>query len=371
MTLAATIVKRVSASFTIDVDLRASAGITILFGASGSGKSTILRCIAGLMRPDDGRIALDETVLYDGRARVNAPPQHRGVGMVFQHLALFPHLTVAENICYGLSHVGEAERKGRLAETARMFRIGDLLDRKPARLSGGERQRVAFARTLVTEPSLLLLDEPLTALDVDIQSRIIDDLRRWNEQRRIPVLYVTHAHREVYALGEQVIVIGDGRVLAAGVPHAVLEHPTHPLVANLAGFENLLEGQVFARDENGGTMHVRIGSSGPHLEVPIADVPGGSAVTIGIRAGDILVANEPPHGLSALNIIEASLAASRREGPAIVADMMTTTDTRFVVHITPRAFERLALHTGKRVWLAVKTYSCRIARNNAIRGGLP
>jgi molybdate transport system ATP-binding protein len=369
MTLAATIVKRISASFTIDVDLRASAGITILFGASGSGKSTILRCIAGLMTPDEGRITLDDAVLYDGGARVNAPPQHRHVGMVFQQLALFPHLTVAGNICYGLSDLPQAERNSRLAETTRMFRIEGLLDRKPARLSGGERQRVALARTLVTEPSLLLLDEPLTALDFDIQSRIIDDLRRWNEQRRIPVLYVTHTHREVYALGEQVIVIDNGRVLATGVPHAVLEHPTHPLVANLAGFENLLEGHVLERDEIGGTMQVRIGSSGPDLEVPIADLPSGSAVTVGIRAGDILIANEPPHGLSALNIIEASLAASRREGPAMVADVRTTTGTRLVVHVTPRAFERLGLHAGGRVWLAVKSYSCRIARNDTIRGG--
>jgi molybdate transport system ATP-binding protein len=368
MTLAASIVTRVSPSFTLDVDLTAAAGITILFGASGSGKSTILRCIAGLMRPDEGRIMLDETVLYDSRARVDVAPQHRRVGMVFQQLALFPHLTVAANICYGLSNLRGAERNRRLTETARMFRIEGLLERKPARLSGGERQRVALARTLVTEPSLLLLDEPLTALDFDIQSRIIDDLRRWNEQRRIPVLYVTHAHREVYALGEQVIVIANGRVLATGVPHAVLEHPTHPLVANLAGFENLLEGRVLARDEIGGTMHVRLGTSGPDLEVPIADVPSGSAVTIGIRAGDILLANEPPHGLSALNIIEASLATTRREGPAIVADVRTITDTRLIVHVTPRAFERLGLHTGGRVWLAVKSYSCRIARNDTIRG---
>ena len=366
MTLAATIVKRLSRPFTIDVDFTAAAGITILFGASGSGKSTILRCIAGLMTPDAGKISLDDIVLYDRHTGVNEPPQDRGVGMVFQQLALFPHLTVAANIRYGLSGVPEPERTRRVADTARMFRIDGLLDRKPGRLSGGERQRVALARTLVTEPSLLLLDEPLTALDFDIQSRIIDDLRRWNDVRRIPVLYVTHSHREVYALGEQVIVIGDGRVLATGVPHAVLEHPTHPLVANLAGFENLLEGRVLERDEIGGTMHVRVGPNGPDLEVPIADVPNGSPVKIGIRAGDILIANEPPHGLSALNIIEASLADSRREGPTIVAGMLTATGTRLVVHVTPRAFQRLGLHGDGRVWLAVKTYSCRIARTDTI-----
>ncbi len=365
MSLHAAFRKRVSAAFTIDVDIRADAGITILFGASGSGKSTILRCIAGLSRPDEGRITLDDSVLYDGAARVHVPPQHRRVGMVFQHLALFPHLTVAANIAYGLTAVADRDR--RVAETTRMFGIEHLLDRTPDRLSGGERQRVALARTLVTEPAVLLLDEPLAALDYEISSRIIEDLRRWNAERRIPVLYVTHSHREVYALGEQVVVVDGGRVLAAGVPHAVLEHPVHPLVASLAGFENLLDGQVLERDETGGTMHVRITPDGPELEVPLADAPIGSPIQVGIRAGDILVARELPHGLSALNLIEASLEGSRHDGPTMVTDMRATGGARLVVHLTPRAYQRLELHQGGRVWLAIKSYSCRITRHH-LRG---
>jgi molybdate transport system ATP-binding protein len=371
MSLSATFHKRMSSSFAVDVDIRAAAGITILFGASGSGKSTILRCIAGLVRPDEGRIALDETVLYDEARRVHLPPQHRRVGLVFQQLALFPHLTVAANVAYGLTSVASAERERRVAETTRMFRIDHLLDRRPDRLSGGERQRVALARTLVTEPAVLLLDEPLTALDYEISSRIIEDLRHWNAQRRIPVLYVTHSHREVYALGEQVIVLDAGRVLAAGVPHAVLEHPTHPLVANLAGFENLLDAQVLECDEAGGTMHVRVGPHGPDLEVPIANIPIGSSIQVGIRAGDILVARERPHGLSALNIIDASLECSRQEGPTMVADMRATSGVTIVVHLTPRAYERLDLHRGERVWLAIKSYSCRITRHHVLRGEVP
>jgi molybdate transport system ATP-binding protein len=371
MSLIAAFRKRVSSSFAVEIDIRAEAGITILFGASGSGKSTILRCIAGLMRPERGRIALGTTVLTDAARRLNVPPQHRRVGMVFQQLALFPHLTVAANIGYGLTGVEAAEGQRRLAQTTQMFRIDHLLARTPDQLSGGERQRVALARTLVTEPAVLLLDEPLTALDYEISSRIIEDLRRWNVQRRIPVLYVTHSHREVYALGEQVVVLDRGRVLASGVPHAVLEHPTHPLVASLAGFENLLDARVLERDEAGGTMHVRIEPYGPDLEVPIAEAPLGSPIQVGIRAGDILVAREQPHGLSALNIIEASLESSRQEGPTMVANMRATSATTIVVHLTPRAYQRLELDQGARLWLAIKSYSCRITRQHPLRGDVP
>jgi molybdate transport system ATP-binding protein len=363
MTLSASVVKRLSSTFTVDVDLTIGAGITILFGASGSGKSTILRCIAGLIRPDTGRIVVDDLVLFDQAGSIDVAPRHRRVGMVFQHLALFPHLTVAANIAYGLADLPASERDRRLAETTSMFGIDHLLARRPDRLSGGERQRVALARTLVTEPGLLLLDEPLTALDYAISSRIIDDLRRWNERRGIPVLYVTHSHREVYALGEQVVVLDAGRVLAAGVPHAVLEHPSHPLVANLAGFENLLDGHVLARDEAGGTMHVRIDRAGPDLEVPIADVPEGSAILVGIRAGDIIVAGEPPQRLSAQNLLEAVLAGYRHEGPTIVTEMRTTSGVTLIAHLTPRAFQRLELQQSARVWLAIKSYSCRVARH--------
>jgi molybdate transport system ATP-binding protein len=359
--LTARVVKRRSPAFTLDVDVVVNGGVTILFGPSGSGKSTILRCIAGLTRPDAGHITVDGAVLFDTARGVDVPPQRRGVGMVFQQLALFPHMTVARNIGYGLNGLPRDERERRVTAIARTFHVDQFLARRPGLLSGGERQRVALARALVTEPRALLLDEPLTALDYDTQSRIIDDLRRWNAARRIPVLYVTHAHREVYALGEQVIVVENGRVADAGLPHAVLEHPANARIAQLAGFENLLAGRVVRRDGAAGTMHVALDGSTLELEVPLADTPTASPVTVAIRAGDIMVATEPPGSLSAQNLIEAELADCRREGPAIVAGMTAGGATRIIVHLTPRACDRLGLRVGCRVWLVIKTYSCRIA----------
>jgi molybdate transport system ATP-binding protein len=359
MTLHAAIARRLSPAFALDIDISVAPGITILFGASGSGKSTILRCLAGLARPDGGRIAVGDRVLFDSAHGIDVPPQRRHVGYVFQQLALFPHLTAAQNIGFGIDRLPRHERQQRIGAIAASFAIGHLLDRLPAQLSGGERQRTALARTLVTEPALLLLDEPLSALDHDIQSRIIDDLRRWNEARRIPMLYVTHAHREVYALGERVIVIDDGRVVASGSPHAVLDHPGHLVVAQLSGFENIFAGVVTERHEHAGTMHVRLDEGGTGIEVPLTRTPAGDRINVAVRAGDILVASEPPRGISARNVLHGTIAGVRREGPTIVATVRAGAE--FVVHLTPGGFESLERGTGDAVWLIVKTYSCRIA----------
>lgn len=358
MSLHAVLRRRVSPTFQIDVDIEVPAGITILFGPSGSGKTGILRCIAGLNRPDAGRISLDETVLFDRQAAIDLRPQQRRVGLVFQQLALFPHLTVSANIEYGLRGLPQDERTRRLASIAESFHITDILRRHPGQTSGGERQRTALARALVMEPSALLLDEPLTALDYRIQSRIIDDLRRWNEARRIPMLYVTHAHREVYALGDRMIVMDQGQVVATGTPHEVLDSARTLLVAALAGFENLLSGRVTHRREDAGTMLVHLDDSAVDLEVPLTE-RAGNGVTVAIRAGDILVAVAPPLGISARNVIEGTIDTLSREGPTIVARV--NAGVIVVVHLTPASAEELHLCPGSRVWLIIKTYSCRIA----------
>lgn len=345
--------------FQLAVDIDVPPGITILFGASGSGKSTVLRCIAGLSRAEAGRIALGDTVLFDAAQEIDIPPQERHVGLVFQQLALFPHLTVAGNIAYGLHRLTPADRQQRVAVIADSFHISHVVDRRPSQISGGERQRAALARTLVTEPAVLLLDEPLTALDHRIQSRIIEDLRAWNTARRIPVLYVTHAHREVYALGERVIVMDHGRVVAAGAPHQVLDHPGAGVLAQLAGFENLLTGQVVARRPDAGTMRARIDGSSLELEVPLTEVGPSTSVTIAIRGGDILIADLPPIGISARNVLEGHIDGIERQGPTVVARVIA--GIPFIVHLTPASVDDLRLAAGSRVWLIIKTYSCRIA----------
>lgn len=360
MTAEVEIRKRLSARFAVDVAFTAPSGFTILFGASGSGKSTVLRCLAGLTRPDAGSIKVGDRTLFDHASGIDVAVQHRRVGYVFQQLALFPHLTVEANIAYGLHRLPAPERQPRIQAIAESFRISDVLHRKPGQISGGERQRTALARTLVTDPSALLLDEPLSALDHAIQSQIMRDLRRWNEQRRIPVLYVTHSHREAYALGERVIVLDAGKVVAAGSPHDVLDQPVDRALATLAGFENVFDATVIERRDRAGTMHCRLLEADVELEVPLTERPVSEPIRLAIRAGDILVANREPHGVSARNVLRGRLADISAEGPTMIATVDAGPGARFVVHLTPGGVESLGLVPGGDVWLIIKTYSCRI-----------
>jgi molybdate transport system ATP-binding protein len=200
-------------SFVLDVALDFPAGVTVVFGPSGAGKSTLLDCIAGLLCPDAGRIALNSELLFDSQTRIHIRPEHRNVGYVFQSLALFPHMNARENIAYGLSKLSKGEQATRIGEITRAFHIEALQQRRPSELSGGEQQRVALARSLVTRPRFLLLDEPMTGLDADLKASIINDLLTWNAQQRIPILYVTHNREEATALAARIVRLDKGRVI--------------------------------------------------------------------------------------------------------------------------------------------------------------
>jgi molybdate transport system ATP-binding protein len=357
-TLSVAVRKPLSGGFTLDVAFSAAPGITIVFGESGSGKTTLLRSIAGLARPDAGRIAIGERVLFDANSNINVPVPERRVGHVFQQLALFPHLSVAENIGYGLATLSAQARRERISQIAESFRIAQLLERRPSDISGGERQRTALARALVINPALLLLDEPLSALDHATQSRIIADLRAWNAEHRIPILYVTHAHREVFALGERVVVFEAGRLITEGTPYEVMETPSHEPLAHLVGFENFFTATVVTRRPDAGTMHCRLNTTGIGLEVPLGKAEAGSPTRIAIRAGDILLATSEPRGLSARNILRGRLRSLERDG-AIVAATVDAGEV-FTVHLTPSACDALGLRIRDEVWLIIKTHSCRL-----------
>jgi molybdate transport system ATP-binding protein len=356
--LTASVRKRLSDQFTLDVALEAARGITIVFGASGSGKSTLLRCLAGLVTPDSGRVTVGGTTLFDAAEHVNLAAPRRKIGYVFQHLALFPHMTIAANLAYGVAHLAPAERQQRIASTAERFGIAPLLARKPGAISGGERQRAALARALVTDPQVLLLDEPLSGLDHTTQSRIMEDLRAWNAAHDIPILYVTHSHREVFALGERVVVLEEGRVLAAGTPQEVMDAPAHETLAQLAGFENFFTATVIATRPEAGVMHCRLDGTTTELEVPLSAATVGAPVRLAIRAGDILLANQEPRGLSARNVLRGTLAFTVREGATVVARV--DAGVFFTVHLTPTAMDTLHLRQKSEVWLIVKTHSCRL-----------
>jgi len=367
MNLSVAVQRRLSPGFTLDVSFTADPGVTILFGRSGSGKTTLLRLVAGLLRPDQGRVAIGDRTLFDREAGLDVAVRRRRLGYVFQQLALFPHLSVADNIGYGLNHLAPLARKERVNAIARSFHISHLLTRMPGATSGGERQRTALARALVTDPELLLLDEPLSALDYVTQAGILDDLRAWNAARRIPVLYVTHAHREVFSLGDRVLALDSGRVVADGTPYDVLEMPTVEPLAQMVGFENFLSGVVEFRRRDAGTMQCRLNGLDVVLEVPLSRAPEGASVRIALRAGDILLAIAEPRGLSARNILPGHVQSLHREGPTVVVKVAVANGRGLplVVHLTPHACADLNLVEGLAVWLVIKTHSCRIMREDS------
>ena len=254
--------------------------------------------------------------------------------------------------------MGASERRQRVQAILELFGIGRLGDRKPGELSGGERQRTALARSLVIDPQVLLLDEPLAALDLPTRSALIADLRRWNQEHRIPILYVTHSQREVFALGERVVVLQNGGVVAQGSPQQVLRAPRHETVAQLAGFENVFDAQVIAVHEQQGTMSCRIDGSEVQLEVPLAEVAVGEPIRVAVSAEDILLATHRPQGLSARNLLPGTLVALNQQGVTIHAEV--DCGATFHVKLTPSARESLALAVGREVWLVIKTYSCHL-----------
>jgi len=348
-------------NFALDVEFSAPAGISILFGASGAGKTTLLDCIAGLTSPDSGSVVVGDKALFDRAHSIDIPVSQRGVGYVFQDLALFPHLTAAQNVAYGLGHLTKADRQSRSAAILRSFGIESLAQRKPAEISGGEKQRVALARALVTDPRILLLDEPLAGLDAPTKSMILDDLRAWNEAHGIHILYVTHSREEVFALGERVFVLEDGHIVAQGTPHEVMSAPRQETVAQLAGFENVFGAVVVAVHENRGTMTCLLEGGTVEIETPLLRAPVGSKVRVGIRAGDILLATVEPRGLSARNILPGRVTSLVQRDVIVVAKVDCGVEAE--VHLTLAARDSLQLGPDRQVWIVVKTHSCHLMAN--------
>ena len=348
--------------FFLEVKFEVPAGFTILFGASGAGKSTLLDCVAGVSTPDSGAISTSGRIFFDSSRQISVPVAQRHVGYVLQDLALFPHMTVAQNVAFGLTRLPQSTRSERSAGILNRFRISHLSERRPRQISGGEAQRVALARTLVTNPQVLLLDEPLAALDAPTKSQIIDDLREWNRTHNIPILYVTHSRDEVFALGERVIVLDGGRIVAQGTPHEVMLAPMQETVAQLAGFENVFDAEVQAVRPERGTMTCRIAGEGGavFLETPLVRGGAGSALRIGIRAGDILLATSPPVGLSARNVIPGRILSLVQRDVIVMAQVKTRLTME--VHLTLAARDSLQLEPGKEVWLVIKTHSCHLMR---------
>jgi molybdate transport system ATP-binding protein len=352
---------RADDAFTLDVEFQVQPGVTILFGASGAGKTQTLKSIAGLVRPDAGFVGVDGEVLFDSERRINVPVSRRRAGYVFQNLALFPHMTALENVEFGVGDLPRKERRAKAEALLERFGVGHAALRRPGEISGGEAQRVALARALASDPRLLLLDEPLSALDEPVKLGIISDLKRLNATLRLPILYVTHSRDEALTLGERALVFERGRVVADGEPHEVFGSPTTASVARLTGVENIFEGRTLSRSEAAGTMTVELsGQEGEtcRVEVPLAEADHGGRVKIAVRSGDVLIATEEPRGISARNILAGRV--SRVEQRSEQTLVHVESGVVWVASVTRQSLRELEIEVGKQVWLAFKTYSCRI-----------
>jgi molybdate transport system ATP-binding protein len=238
-------VKKTFGAFTLDVEWTIGNELAVLFGYSGAGKSLTLQMIAGLIRPDEGAIGLNERSLFDSAKQFNRIPQERSVGYVFQDLALFPHMSVEENILYGGHGIEQVERRERVRMMIERFRLGGLEKKYPSEISGGQKQRVAFARALIRRPEVLLLDEPFSALDTPLRAEMRELLREVQRDLMIPVVLVTHDREEALDLADQLIVYAGGGVEQSGLPQEVLERPATDLVSQLLVHGRLLRSRSF------------------------------------------------------------------------------------------------------------------------------
>jgi molybdate transport system ATP-binding protein len=345
-------------AFMLDVEFEAPPGITILFGASGSGKSTTIKSIAGLIRPDSGSIKADGHTLFDSQDRINVSIRDRRVGLVFQGLALFPHLSALGNVEFPIAGLSRRERRNVALETMERLGIRHTASRRPCDISGGEAQRVALARALASKPRLLLLDEPLSAIDEATKQEIIADLKMINRDLRLPMIYVTHNRDESVSLGDRLVVYGHGRVVATGEPLEFFEGPVMPGVARLTGVENVFEGVVVQRSPAAGTMTVmaKDESGSCYLDVPLGNQGRGEAITVAIRSGDILLATENLRSTSARNIVCGPITSIEERGDYSIVRVKS--GVTWAARITRQAADELSLSKGQSIWLAIKTHSC-------------
>ncbi|MEL6059827.1 MULTISPECIES: molybdenum ABC transporter ATP-binding protein [unclassified Methylobacterium] len=338
-------------AFTLEAAFEAGPGLTALFGRSGSGKTTLIDLIAGLARPDRGRIVVDGVALVDTEAGLFLPPHRRRIGVVFQDARLFPHLSVRTNLGYGRVFARQRSDPAQVDAVVEMLGIGHLLDRRPSGLSGGERQRIAIGRALLARPRLLLMDEPLSALDEARKAEILPYIERLRDEAGVPIVYVSHAVAEVARLATTVIVLETGRVAAAGPAEAILRRadlaPVHDAEAGA-----LLDMVVEAIDPESGLTHLT-GAAG-RLLVPGLARPVGTRLRVRIPARDVLVATMRPQGLSARNVLSGRICGLAPSGTEMAVEI-DCNGAHLVARVTLAAVHDLGLTIGQSVHAIVKS----------------
>jgi molybdate transport system ATP-binding protein len=338
--------------FHLRASFTAGPGITALFGRSGSGKTTLINIIAGLVKPQQGRVAVDGESLIDTRQGLFVPPHRRRVGYVFQEGRLFPHLTVRQNLRYGRWFTPASERRAKFEDIVELLGLAALLDRHPQSLSGGEKQRVAIGRALLASPRILLMDEPLAALDDARKAEILPYIERLRDAAGIPIVYVSHAVAEVVRLATTVVMLENGAVAAAG--------PAGEVMARIGGLP-------LARGESGALLEARlrliddgyglsvIETQAGELRVPRLDLAVGAALRVQVLARDVMIALAPPAGVSALNMLPGVIAEIGERAGASVDLKLDCSGVPLLAQITRRSLETLGLTVGQPVTAVIKS----------------
>jgi molybdate transport system ATP-binding protein len=337
--------------FALDVDFTAPPGITVLFGRSGSGKTSIVNAVAGLLRPRAGRVVVGDTVLFDDALRIDLPPHRRRLGYIFQEDRLFPHLSVRRNLTYGRWFARRRTNGSKLDRVVEMLGIGGLLQRRPALLSVGEKQRVAIGRALLAEPGIILADEPLAALDERRKIEVLPYFERLRDEVSVPILYVSHSAAEVARLATTVVAVSDGRVVGQGPALQVLGDPqVTPLGVRAAGA--VLETTVRRHHEDGLS---ELDAGEASLFLPRVPHPPGARIRVRVAAHEVLLSRRRPEDISALNILPGRVEEIHTgRGPGAIVSIQTRAG-RLLARITRRSERALGLEPGVSCYAVIKT----------------
>ncbi|MEJ1356291.1 MAG: molybdenum ABC transporter ATP-binding protein [Candidatus Sedimenticola sp. (ex Thyasira tokunagai)] len=340
-----------------DFDLSAEAtipgtGVTALFGRSGSGKTSLLRCIAGLENTSDGHLEVNGEKWQESTQELFIPPEKRGIGYVFQEGALFPHLQVKANLLYGYKRTNSGERTEEFQRVVDLLGLAGLLERLPAQLSGGEKQRVAIGRALLNNPRLLLMDEPLAALDRDHKKEILPYLESLHRESRIPIIYVTHDLDELVRIADHLVLMERGKIIAQGALDEVLARMDLP-IARDADAGAVINTTLISHDEE---YHLsRLGFVGGEITVSWIDLPVGSEIRIRIHAKDVSLTLAPPGPTSILNILPGTVEAMEVHGRGRMLLRLDIGGATLLARITRKSQHHLGLEVGTKVYAQVKS----------------
>jgi molybdate transport system ATP-binding protein len=350
--------KKRRGDFALDVAFAAEGpGLIALFGPSGCGKSTIVNLVAGLLTPEDGLVRVGDVTLFDSARAIDVPAEKRRIGYVFQDARLFPHLDVLGNLRYGEKRSPPGEPQTPFDEAVELLGLRGLLARRPRQLSGGERQRVAIGRALLCRPRLLLLDEPLASLDLARREELLPYLERLRDRLSIPMVYVSHQFEEVLRLATHVVLLRAGSVVAQGDVVAVSRNRELRAMIGTEALGAVVEGEIGSVEASTGLARVKVGRG--HLNVQSEGLTPGRRVRIRLLARDLILAVEPPLGLSVRNCLEGTLSSLTPEGGQTELVEIDIGDARLIAQVTSSASAELALSVGRRVWVLVKTVSLR------------